>query len=66
MADAWAAEGRKNIFGQPLTVNAGSPPVIVDTSPATARITSVDIIASNGVVHVIDKVLLPVLPAAAP
>ncbi len=54
------------LAGQTITINAGTPPVIVDTTTTTARITGVDIIASNGVVHVIDKVLLPVLPPAAP
>ena len=54
------------LAGQTITINAGSPPTITDTTATAARITGVDIIASNGVVHVIDKVLMPVLPAAAP
>jgi uncharacterized surface protein with fasciclin (FAS1) repeats len=54
---------------QTITINAGTPPVIAtitDTTATPAKITVVDIIASNGVVHVIDKVLLPALPAPAP
>ena len=54
------------LAGQTITINSGSPPVIDDTTATNARITVVDIIASNGVVHIIDKVLLPVLPTATP
>ena len=54
------------LAGQTFTINASTPPTIDDTSDTNARITGVDIIASNGVVHVIDKVLLPVLPPVTP
>lgn len=57
------------LAGQTITINAGVAPVLAvidDTTATDARVTGVDIIASNGVVHVIDKVLLPVLPAPSP
>lgn len=49
------------LAAQNITINAGTPPTIDDTSATNANITQVDILASNGVVHVIDKVLLPTL-----
>jgi uncharacterized surface protein with fasciclin (FAS1) repeats len=54
-------------FGKPITsaegsifkIDTGSPPVITDGRNRTANITATDIEASNGVVHLIDKVILP-------
>jgi len=40
-------------------IDSATPPVITDGRNRTAKITKVDIAASNGVVHVIDHVLLP-------
>jgi uncharacterized surface protein with fasciclin (FAS1) repeats len=45
-----------------ITITAGPAPAIAsiaDSTATPARITSVDIRASNGVIHVIDKVLIP-------
>jgi transforming growth factor-beta-induced protein len=51
------------LLGQTFTINNSGGPVIADTTAINARITRVDIVATNGVVHVIDKVLRPALPA---
>lgn len=46
---------------QTITFNAGTPPTITDTTSAPARITATNVRASNGVIHLIDKVLIPAL-----
>ncbi|MCX5747800.1 MAG: fasciclin domain-containing protein [Proteobacteria bacterium] len=54
-------------FGKPITsaegsvfkIDAGSPPTITDGRNRLSKITATDIEASNGVVHLIDKVILP-------
>jgi len=56
-------------FGQPIatvadqniTINTGTPPTIVDTTATPAHIVATDVRASNGIIHVIDKVLIPAL-----
>ncbi len=45
----------KTVQGQSLTVSAHSGSVMVDN----ARVVKTDIVASNGVIHVIDTVVLP-------
>lgn len=51
------------LAGQQITISAGGTAIatIDDSSATDANITQVDILCSNGVVHVIDKVLLPTL-----
>jgi uncharacterized surface protein with fasciclin (FAS1) repeats len=51
-----------------ITITAGTAPVIAtiaDTTATPATITTVDVQASNGVIHFIDKVLIPsgILPS---
>ncbi|MEI7444155.1 MAG: fasciclin domain-containing protein [Burkholderiales bacterium] len=43
---------------------AGDALVITDARFRTARITTTDVAATNGVIHVIDRVILPAAPAA--
>ncbi len=45
--------------GSIFEIKSGTPPTIVDGRNRMAHITTTDIVASNGVVHVIDKVILP-------
>jgi uncharacterized surface protein with fasciclin (FAS1) repeats len=53
------------VSGQSITINnnATAPAIatIDDTTATNANITAVDVRASNGVIHVIDKVLIPTL-----
>lgn len=46
---------------QAIVINAGTPPTISDTTAVPARIVATNVRASNGVIHVIDKVLVPAL-----
>lgn len=54
-------------LGKPITsaegsvfkIDTGSPPMITDGRNRLSKITATDIEASNGVVHLIDKVILP-------
>jgi len=45
--------------GDVIKIDRGTPPVITDGQNRTAKIVRTDVRASNGVIHVIDRVLLP-------
>lgn len=49
------------LSGQDITINAGTPPTITDTTATPASIVATDVRASNGVIHVVGKVLIPSL-----
>jgi len=42
-----------------LTLNTSNGVVITDAALATASVTGADVLAANGVIHVVDKVLIP-------
>jgi uncharacterized surface protein with fasciclin (FAS1) repeats len=48
-------------IGDDLTISVGAGPQLVDLNGRTANIIAVDIQAYNGVIHVIDNVMLPQL-----
>lgn len=48
------------VEGEPLTVTKkGSTLMVTDSKGGTARITIADVMQSNGVIHVVNKVLMP-------
>ena len=49
------------VEGETITINAGTPPTISDKTATPASIVATDVRASNGVIHVIGKVLIPTL-----
>lgn len=49
------------VANQQIVIENGTPPTIRDTTASPARITATNVRASNGVIHVIDKVLIPAL-----
>jgi len=49
------------VEGETLTINSGTPPTITDKTSTNASIFITDVRASNGVIHVINKVLIPTL-----
>ena len=50
----------KTVEGDSLTVSAsGGKVMVMDESGGTAIVTIADVYQSNGVIHVVDKVLLP-------
>ncbi len=59
------ADGRgkailKTVQGEPLTATAAAGVVtITDSKGGMAHVTTADVLQSNGVIHVVDRVLLP-------
>jgi uncharacterized surface protein with fasciclin (FAS1) repeats len=53
--DVVSLSSAKTVNGQAVSISAKSGSVLIDN----ANVTATDIIASNGVIHVIDSVILP-------
>jgi uncharacterized surface protein with fasciclin (FAS1) repeats len=49
----------KTVEGDPLTVTVSGKVMVMDESGGTATVTIADVYQLNGVIHVVDKVLLP-------
>ena len=64
--DVVLVSGFNTLLDQVLEVNVTDEGVFVGNEIAEAQITATDIEASNGVIHVIDFVLLPELPLPLP
>ena len=47
------------VEGETITINTGTPPTITDKTATPAPIVATDVRASNGVIHVVSKVLSP-------
>jgi len=54
-ADVVKVKSAKTVQGQDVTVKASDEGVMIDA----AKVVKTDIAASNGVIHVIDTVLIP-------
>ncbi len=58
--DGGGSASLKTVEGEPLTVTRkGSTLMIEDAKGGMARVTIADVMQSNGVIHVINKVLMP-------
>jgi uncharacterized surface protein with fasciclin (FAS1) repeats len=61
-ADTVALDGQdaESLSGEMLTVASDGTTVSFTTGASTVTVTAADIIGSNGVIHVIDKVIIPI------
>lgn len=56
----------RTVEGEPLTISErGNGLAVTDARGATAQVTIADVTQSNGVIHVVDKVLMPAAPKTA-
>jgi len=59
MAKAWPASRRWRAEGTLTAKASGNAVMVTDEKGGTATVTIADVYQSNGVIHVVDKVLLP-------